>query len=557
MNLTLHLVLNDIRRMRVWLIGWTVVLLLPLAIGCVILTREPSSAAEWNLPDKVTILTFLQVLVGYMLSLILLHEHPIVGTNQFWLTRPISRGRLLSAKAIGLFLMVGLLPVIVSLPWWLWCGFNAGQLFNAAAETILVMMLITLAAALMAVLTDSFPRALLWTVVMVAVLLFGMLYFTIVNVATFPSAHQFSLVISRSIVAVVVLAMVMLTVVVAQFFFRRRGGWLAAAGGLAVVLVLAAFRWPWGWVPIDPVEFNATLGDSVKLRFDRATAGPLPRERRPGQEVFQEVRSHFVVSGVPEGFDAQGSGVRHEWRSGAAVIRRAERDWWTSYPTDASEVQRTEVDPETERGHAETSNMRFNPPLVAGEAGLRVTSYLPPSIVARFQTEPPEYRARLWWQLGRGQSLFKMPMAASPRMTREGRGIRIARVERGPSHLEVTTVETRPVTIRSLLNEETSERAWYPRVAMTDAMLYQLHRERGEYLNMLVHDLDDPRRVIVNGVEITWRRRAPVGPLVIRNGKREYLRPAVDGDMLGVSIRKVEALISREVKVERLQITGK
>src|SRR5688500_2718808 len=138
MNLTLHLVLNDFRRMRVWLIGWTGMLLLPLAIGFMIVTREPSSATEWNLPDKMAILTGLQVLVGYMLALILLHEHRIVGTNQFWLTRPISRGRLLGAKAIGLFLMVGLLPVIVSLPWWLWCGFNAGQAINAASETLVV-----------------------------------------------------------------------------------------------------------------------------------------------------------------------------------------------------------------------------------------------------------------------------------------------------------------------------------------------------------------------------------------------------------------------------------
>ena len=505
----------------------------------------------------MTILTLLQVLIGYMLALILLHEHRIVGTTQYWLTRPISRGRLLRAKAIGLFLMVGLLPVILSLPWWLWCGFNAGQILNAAGETLLVMMLIALAAALMAVLTDSFPRALLWTVVLVAALLFGMLYFTIVSAATVQSAHDFSLVVSRTIVAVVVLAMVMLSVVVAQFFLRRRGWWLTAAGGTAVLLVLLAFRWPWGWIPIDPVEFNATLADAVKLRFDRATAEPLPRDRRPGQEVSQVVRTHFIVSGVPNGLDAHGIGVRHEWRSGTTVIRRADREWWTAFPPDASGMRRGDADPETERWLAENSDVHWSASLVAGEAGWRITSFLQPSIVARMQSEPPEYRARLWWQLVRSQHLFAIPIATGRRLTREGRGIRIARVERGSTHLEVTTVETRPVTIRSLLNHATRRRAWYPYREMTDATLSQLHRGRREYLNQFVHDLDEPRRVIVSGVEIAWRRRSPVGRQVIRNGKWEYPQPIVDGDTLGVSIWKEEAVFSREVKVERLQITGR
>ena len=551
MNLTLHLVLNDFRRMRVWLIGWTGMLLLPVAVGFMIVTREPPSATEWNLPDKMTILTGLQVLVAYMLALILLHEHRIVGTNQFWLTRPISRGRLLGAKAIGLFLMVGLLPVIVALPWWLWCGFNAGQMINAGVETILVMMLIALAAALMAVLTDSFSRALLWTVVLVAALLFGMLYFTIVNVATVRSAHDFSLVISRSIVAVVALAIVMLSVVVVQFFLRRRGWWLAAAGALVVVLVVLSFRWPWGWIPIDPVEFNASLADSVKLRFDQATAEPPPRERKPGQEVFQEVRTHFVVSGVPKGFDAHGIGAWQEWRAGTAVVRRAERQWWTTFPLET----RRDPDPETERWLAQKSDKRFSAQLIEGEAGLRVTSYFQPSMVARLQSEPPEYRARLWWHLVRSQPLFEIPLATGRRMTREGRGIRIARVERGSSSLEVTTAETRPVTIRSLLNEEAGQRAWYYRHNITDAFLFQVNRERGEYLNQFDRNFDDERRVIVNGVEISWRRRAPMGPQVIRDGKWQHLRPRFDGDTLGVSIWKEEAVFSREVKIERLPIT--
>jgi hypothetical protein len=553
MNLTLHLVLSDLRRMRVWLIVWIMVLMLPSAAGFMIVLGEPVRATEWTLPDKVVLLPGLQALVGYMLTVILLHEHRLVGTTQYWLTRPISRGRLLRAKAIVVFLMVGLLPVIASLPWWLWCGFTAGQLINAAGETILVMMLIALAAALMAVLTDSFPRALLWTVVLAAVVLFGMASFTVVQAATIRSDLNFPLVISRSIAAVVAAALVMLGVVVAQFYLRRRGWWLAAAAGLAVGLVLLAFQWPRGWIPLDPSEFNASLADSIKLRFDHAVAEPPPRQRKPGAETFQEVRTQFVVTGLPREMAADPIGARQEWRSATGVIRRVAQNQWNTQPPSASPVI---ADPETDRWLAERAHLRGWGLLPEGEAGLQVKSHIQPSLVARMQAEPPAYQARLWWRLLRSQPLFEVPLAKGPHVAREGRGIRVARVERSTSHLDVTLVETRPVTIRSLLDAAASDHTWFNRREITGATLFQVHRGRSEYLNPFDRDLDDPRLVIVNGVEIAWRRRAPVGQHVIRNGKQQYLEPKVDGDTLAVWHWKEEAIFSREVKVERLQITG-
>src|ERR1043166_4899007 len=90
-------------------------------------------------------------------------------------SRPISRGRLLLAKAVGAFAMVALIPVAVALPWWLWCGFSAGQVVQAASETLAVLTLVIICGALLATLTDSLARAMLWTLVFVAVVLFGMM----------------------------------------------------------------------------------------------------------------------------------------------------------------------------------------------------------------------------------------------------------------------------------------------------------------------------------------------------------------------------------------------
>ena len=545
MNLTLHLVLNDLRRMRVWLVGWTGVLLLSPLIGYVVATRDQSGVSEWHLPDQVTILTLLQVFVGYMLSLILLHEHRIVGTNQFWLTRPITRGRLLRAKAIGLFLTLGLWPAIVALPWWLWCGFSAGQLIDAAAETIVVMMLIALAAALMAVLTDSFARALLWTVVLVAMLSFGLVYFTIVNVATVGAGREHSLVIARSIVAVVAIAAVMLGVVVTQFFLRRRGWWLGLAGALTMVLLTAASRWPWGWFPDDPVEINAGLSDGVKLRFDRATAGPLGET---DEQSKQELRTQFVLSGVPEELEAFSVGAKQKWRSGSLVFDQNVRDWSLTFPNRG----RRHDDDETNRWFIQNSDTIWSNQLAEGEVGLRVSSYLPPSIVARYKLEPPDYQARLWWQLARWQTLLEIPLVPGQRRTRNGEGVRIASVVRDSLYPEVTFTQTRPVTLRGLL-ARAGYAAWYQRRGLEDRMFFEVLRADGEREDEFVHNISE-RGVIINGVEIMWRRRGALRRPVIRDGKWELGRPDVFGDTLRISTWKEEAIFSREVKVERLEI---
>jgi hypothetical protein len=345
---------------------------------------------------------------------------------------------------------------------------------------------------------------------------------------------------------------VMLAVVVTQFLVRRRGWWLPAAGALAVALVLLASRWPWGLFPDDPVEFNTALADGVKLRFDRAIAEPLVRERRPGQEIVQELRTHFIMSGVPKGLDAHALGGRHEWRSSALIIRRDQLDWWVTVPFGGH----PHPDPETARWLAARSAKEAGTPLVEGETGVRVSSHFQPSIMARLQSDLPVYHAKAWWQLMRWQFLFQLPLRAGERVARDGRSVRVARVERGPTDLAVMTVETRPVTIRGFL-DDIGKGAWHRRRGSENLTLSQVSRGRDEGANELVNDRGDERRVIINGVEIALRRRIPRPPGVIRNEKWQYGRPNSDGDTLSVTMWKEVAVFSREVTVERLQITNR
>src|SRR5262245_19846351 len=111
MNLTLHMVRSDLVRMRVWIVCWAGVLLLPMVNGVVILSGSGPQAEPWIAGNRAAILTGFQAALGYLLTILLIQEHGLVGTSQFWLTRPISRGRLLGAKFVGVFLIVAFLPV--------------------------------------------------------------------------------------------------------------------------------------------------------------------------------------------------------------------------------------------------------------------------------------------------------------------------------------------------------------------------------------------------------------------------------------------------------------
>jgi len=102
MNLTLHIVLKDLRRLRWPLAVRLLIIALKLGIGFSFVLTGGFSVmpVEW--------IKFLpQALLGgelaftFVLTAMLVHEDSLVGTTQFWLTRPISGARLLGAKLAG------------------------------------------------------------------------------------------------------------------------------------------------------------------------------------------------------------------------------------------------------------------------------------------------------------------------------------------------------------------------------------------------------------------------------------------------------------------------
>src|SRR3954464_494895 len=147
MNLPLHLVAKDVRHLRRALVLW-----IALLIGQVWESYWIVSAGEGNfdwfqhMGFQHNLLLGLGWLVTYLLIGMMVLEDPVAGEKMFWVTRPISGGRLLIAKVIAALLLFGILPLIVWTPWWMICDFSLGDMADASVRVLGLQLLFAIPA---------------------------------------------------------------------------------------------------------------------------------------------------------------------------------------------------------------------------------------------------------------------------------------------------------------------------------------------------------------------------------------------------------------------------
>lgn len=165
MKLTWHIVLKDARRL--WI---------PFALWVVLLTLK--HGVDWRLLHVVTedavwvqrmrafaiMLTGLGYFIGYILAAALVKEDAPTGNNGFWMTRPVSGARLLGAKVLGCAVLLGILPVLAALPWWLAGGRTGLELLLATREALWWQAWTVAPALVVAAITESLGWFLAWTI---------------------------------------------------------------------------------------------------------------------------------------------------------------------------------------------------------------------------------------------------------------------------------------------------------------------------------------------------------------------------------------------------------
>lgn len=438
MNLTWHIVKKDLRALKWPLLLWTLLIVGKLGVG-VLLLRTPGTDAEeinslMHLQAVTYILTGLEC-ISFVLAAALIQEDLLVGTSAFWVTRPISGARLLRAKLLGLVLIFGVLPLLVTLPWWLWNGYGPTEILWAALETILIHSACVLVGLLWSVVTDGFARFLMWSLLMLVAI-----PLTTASVAYYVTSHppqpQPGVMVTRLGVVLVLAALGILTLAVHQFLTRKLWRSVAIIGATIGLIVATALWWPWDLDPSErwnQYQLQRAARNTQKVdepagltyALESVQVGP-PSANHPERPT--QVRVRFAVKGLPDDLTLWPWSANYElrWSDGTSDTRTTWLNWNSRKKLAARVLGGGPV-----KGEEEPDQFT-------------VTLFLDSDLASRFLREPPAFTldASMW--VMRSSSVTKVPSQPGPRITDASATERVAQVEFESGKLVVSTVRSRP-----------------------------------------------------------------------------------------------------------------
>lgn len=570
MKLMLHVMGKDLRRLRAWLAVWISVLLLKFGAGfyLVLWSRQESPGSlqrlftQWS--DVVWTLTALDVALTFLIAALLVHEDSVIGSNGFWMTKPLSGKRLLGAKALGALVLLGLPPLILSLPWWVLCGFRVPQMAFAAGETLVIQMALALLAMAMAALADTLARVVIWTVVGILTLGGGSVLWGALILADKSSVP------TRFLAEAVVLTATLIAVIASRFLTRRgRLSFALLAGGIALEAGILGF-WPWALIRPPATdefrpEWHAERGAGVRLGLDskwgilldetrETLEKPLPGEAPVGLRI--PLRAENVPTGLLLGVGA----LRHAWRwpDGTNVEEWSRGYTRIDFPWQLGVMRKTfslpppRPDQETviweEAARARGINgstgipARFDPTKDGVVFSTWVKTWK--SVVARARQSPPAYRVTADLELVEPERLVDLPLTSSAWRADGGCGIRLAAVKRntadrrgGLSTLELVVVKTEP----DFLSEGVVNAVLDLAPPQLDADYLVINHPRGDILGTRTSQYEKSKIITLGGVALQSQRMTTGIPSVIRDGKWTSAQDWAlgDGEIAIVGYREV------------------
>jgi ABC-type transport system involved in multi-copper enzyme maturation permease subunit len=315
MNIVTHILKKDIRRERVLLAVWLLLLVLQFVlIGSSINPGDLLMQAVYRVLS--VLVPLFQALVLIVVIPHMIQEEPLVGTTAFWFTRPISRGTLLKSKTLFALLVLALPPLVAEIIVLAANGATGHDLCLAAPEIVMEQLAFIVCVAILAVITPNFGRfAVLGAVVLVAMilLLYGVqlsrLYFR--PERYIDPATRFSLTKSRGVAGEVLMIVVAGTLIAHQYLTRKTTRTIAGAViGVALVLTAQSF-WPWDFLKPKPLPGNDPNFDAGALKVSligKITTSDVVTLR--GQEApSKNIMARVQMVGIPKGYVVQDQGV--------------------------------------------------------------------------------------------------------------------------------------------------------------------------------------------------------------------------------------------------------
>lgn len=592
MKLTWHIIKNDVLRDRWALLLWSALFVARVVIGLVLL-REPGNDRDWIMGMQVAngALAGLGFLMGYVLVARLVLADPLLGTDMFWATRPISRGRLLMAKTVGTLLVFGLLPVALMAPWWLWCGFDARGLFWTAVDAFGWQLLMIAPALLIASMTNEISRVLMWSVVLgVAVMLWVALLANLfpnslgvddplrelaglgytrfwlscclfVVLAGAVTGHQY---LTRRLARSIGLTVAMAAVVAAIGLFARMD--------VSQILTQLPHR------EAQPEVMKAL--EAAKVEVGTAMPDTLNTRAALSNRGEASLVTEIYFQGLPGNLAVLSGTSRQVWRwpAGPEIVR------WSyigsgPMPTerllrDTYKLAPLPQDPETEKAYAEQrkkaaeavaarraarggtapiqKRLNMVPPSRPGIRHL-VYSNVPAALITRGQTESPDYDVFLRCIATEPVILAELPLQVGAQGGTNSKRARLMWIGESPSsEPALSLLLTAPrvqagglwaaaAVVRDVRNQLRGE-------------VWSINRTTGELLSQGSYSLQSTRTVNIAGVLLSWNEpRFRVG-MVVRDGKLVVRDPQwVEHTSLVLVTEEAVARFNKRVSVGKLE----
>jgi hypothetical protein len=426
-KLAWHIAWKDLRRLRVIIALWTVLIAAKPVVGALLLQGW---GAHWfeALRGANYALSGLELVATYFLVAAFVHEDVVVGSTAFWITRPVSGLTLFGAKIFGLAVVFGALPLVINVAWWFACRYGAREILLASLETLAVPGCVAVVALPLASLTDGTKRFLLTTLVLATGTIF--LLSNHVAIQTGPIA---------TLMGLIVFLGVGLLAAIHQYWSRR---FIRSMGILGVGLALA--------VLVSSTKFPLTL--------PRATISDTPgREAASIELALRDVRAWGTsrpdsvlsvglgVHGTSPEVTLRGSTThRWDWKDELSLQRNGDwsefnfRDFDVGADLLALGLKVPRATPEElerirERRALVNTNraQRGLAPLPKSDQELGINVWtgvlVPTALISRIRRDPPEYLLRARLQVLRPVVLGEKParkgekIAAGPEVTRVAR----------------------------------------------------------------------------------------------------------------------------------------
>ena len=256
MKFTFHIIGKDIRdpRLLLPLVGWWSIAILQVLLISIFPGLPPTLPAI-EMMSGVFLAGLAWLLAALDLGLLVLivsqlvQRDSTVGSTAFWLSRPVSGGRLLAGKSLLLLLLV-ILPVLgAQVLLLLFNGVTLYDAFRSVPQIVVLQVLVLSVLMMLACLTPNLQRMLFLGII------------AAVGLATLQYTFRFylvrslwdsSLYDSAAIGFSLFLLAIAVTVVCHQYLTRRTKRTLILASSLVPGLFLFLALWPWDFWPTDP-----------------------------------------------------------------------------------------------------------------------------------------------------------------------------------------------------------------------------------------------------------------------------------------------------------------